>query len=171
MKHLSNTSELIIQLKEVRKEKNWSFGKIMKELEKNDVYISKSTLSRVFADGSENETFRFDETIRPIANVLLDVDTIEETDDLDVRALKLLLKYKSQMIDQLERQIQQEKMQTLEEVEKERQRNAEFVEFLKNQLSYKDKRMDEFMQSVKEKDTQLAGLLDHITNCPFRKAK
>ena len=112
---MSNTSELIIQLKEVRKEKNWSFGKIMKELEKNDVYISKSTLSRVFADGSENETFRFDETIRPIANVLLDVDTIEETDDLDVRALKLLLKYKSQMIDQLERQIQQEKMQTLEE--------------------------------------------------------
>ena len=168
---MSNTSELIIQLKEVRKEKNWSFGKIMKELEKNDVYISKSTLSRVFADGSENETFRFDETIRPIANVLLDVDTIEETDDLDVRALKLLLKYKSQMIDQLERQIQQEKMQTLEEVEKERQRNAEFVEFLKTQLSYKDKRMDEFMQSVKEKDTQLAGLLDHITNCPFRKAK
>ena len=168
---MSNTSELIIQLKEVRKEKNWSFGKIMKELEKNDVYISKSTLSRVFADGSENETFRFDETIRPIANVLLDVDTIEETDDLDVRALKLLLKYKSQMIDQLERQIQQEKMQTLEEVEKERQRNAEFVEFLKNQLSYKDKRMDEFMQSVREKDAQLAGLLDHITNCPFRKAK
>ena len=168
---MSNTKELIIQLKEVRKEKKWSFGKIIKELEKNDVYISKSTLSRVFAEGSENETFRFDETIRPIANVLLDVDTIEETDDLDVKALKLLLKQKNQIIDQLERKIEEDKALTLQKVEEERQKNAQFVEFLQEQLAYKDKRMDEFMESVKVKDDQLAGLMDHIMNCPYRNKK
>ena len=168
---MSNTKELIIQLKEVRKEKKWSFGKIMKELEKNDVYISKSTLSRVFAEGSENETFRFDETIRPIANILLDVDTIEETDDLDVKALKLLLKQKNQIIDQLQRQIEDDKALTLQKVEEERQKNAQFVEFLQEQLAYKDKRMDEFMESVKVKDDQLAGLMDHIMNCPYRNNK
>ena len=168
---MSNTKELIIQLKEVRKEKKWSFGKIMKELEKNDVYISKSTLSRVFAEGSENETFRFDETIRPIANILLDVDTIEETDDLDVKALKLLLKQKNQIIDQLQRQIEDDKALTLQKVEEERQKNAQFVEFLQEQLAYKDKRMDEFMESVKVKDDQLAGLMDHIMNCPYRNKK
>lgn len=168
---MSNTKELIIQLKEVRKEKKWSFGKIMKELEKNDVYISKSTLSRVFAEGSENETFRFDETIRPIANILLDVDTIEETDDLDVKALKLLLKQKNQIIDQLQRQIENDKALTLQKVEEERQKNAQFVEFLQEQLAYKDKRMDEFMESVKVKDDQLAGLMDHIMNCPYRNKK
>ena len=168
---MSNTKELIIQLKEVRKEKKWSFGKIMKELEKNDVYISKSTLSRVFAEGSENETFRFDETIRPIANILLDVDTIEETDDLDVKALKLLLKQKNQIIDQLQRQIEDDKALTLQKVEEERQKNAQFVEFLQEQLAYKDKRMDEFMESVKVKDAQLAGLMDHIMNCPYRNKK
>lgn len=168
---MSNTKELIIQLKEVRKEKKWSFGKIMKELEKNDVYISKSTLSRVFAEGSENETFRFDETIRPIANVLLDVDTIEETDDLDVKALKLLLKQKNQIIDQLQRQIEDDKALTLQKVEEERQKNAQFIDFLQEQLAYKDKRMDEFMESVKVKDDQLAGLMDHIMNCPYRNKK
>lgn len=91
---MTNTRDLIIKLKEVREEKGLSFGDILDLMEKNGDFLSKSTISRVFADGSEEQSFRYEETIRPIANALLDIENIEDTDDMDVRAMKSLLKYK-----------------------------------------------------------------------------
>ena len=102
---MTNTKDLIIKLKEVREEKNLSYNDIMALMEKNGDYLAKSTLSRVFADGSEEMSFRYEETIRPIANALLDIENIEDTDDMDVRAMKSLLKYKIQRIEDLEKQL------------------------------------------------------------------
>ena len=79
---MTNVREIIIKLKEVREEKGLSYNDILDLLEENGDYLSKSTLSRVFADGSENNTFNYDISIRPIAKALLDIENIEETDDL-----------------------------------------------------------------------------------------
>ena len=80
---MTNTKELILTLKEVREARNLSFDKIIKLIEdNNDVPVSKSTLSRLFADGSENKTnFNYDNVLRPVAKALLDIETIEEDDD------------------------------------------------------------------------------------------
>ena len=102
---MTNTKDIIIELKEVRESKNLSYTDIMRKMEENGDYISKSTLSRVFAEGSEDLSFKYEETIRPIANALLDMETIEDSDDMDVRAMKSLLKYKIQRIEELEDQI------------------------------------------------------------------
>ena len=91
---MTNTRDIIIKLKEVRQEKGLSFGDILTLMENNGDYLSKSTLSRVFAEGSEDGSFKYEETIRPIANALLDIETIEDTDNMDVQAMKSLLKYK-----------------------------------------------------------------------------
>jgi len=69
---MTTTKELIIQLKEARKQKGLSFDKILDLMKQNGDYLSKSTLSRVFAKGSEDKSFRYEETLRPIAKVLLD---------------------------------------------------------------------------------------------------
>lgn len=169
---MTNTKDIIIKLKEVREEKGLSLNNILELLEKNNVYLAKSTLSRVFAEGSEDNAFKYEETIRPIANALLDMETLEETDDLDTKALKTLLKYKIQRIEELERQIEQletaldkEKIKYHEKLDEERAMYDRRVDFLKEQVAYKDKRMDLLLESVQEKDALHKQMLDKVLRC------
>jgi len=67
---MTNTTDLILRIKAARKEKRLSYSDILSLMEKNGDYVSRSTLSRVFADGSEFKSFRYEHTIFPIANAL-----------------------------------------------------------------------------------------------------
>lgn len=176
MNNMTDSRDTILKLKEVRADRGLSLNDIVKMCEDAGYYISKTTVSRLFADGSEDIKFRYEDTIRPIANVLLDIDTIEDDDTNDVQAMKSLLKFKDKMIVKLEGEnkdlkaaLDREKVKHHEKLDTERENAKKSIDFLKEQLSYKDKRMDELMNSVKDKDKQLAGLMDHILNCPYRK--
>lgn len=169
---MTNTKDVILKLKEVKEEKNLSFDGILALMEQNGDFVSKSTLSRVFADRSEENSFRYEETIRPIANALLDIETEEETDDLDTKALKSLLKYKIQRIEELEQQIEQlesaldkEKIKHHEKLDEERDRFNRSIDFLKEQIAYKDKRMDMLLDAVFKKDKQHEEMLEKLLNC------
>jgi len=170
-----NTRDIIMKLKEVREEKGLSYSNILDLMEKNGDYLSKSTLSRVFADGSEDVSFKYDETIRPIAKALLDIETIEDDDNMDVQAMKSLLKYKIQRIEELEKQVKslessidKEKIKSHEKMEKERAAFARSIEFLKEQVNYKDKRIDLLLEAVRDKDSRYQEILKLIISCPCR---
>lgn len=172
---MTNSKDVILKLKEVREEKGLSYNDILALMEKNGDYLAKSTISRVFADGSEENSFRYEETIRPIANALLDIEDIEEDDTTDTRAMKSLLKYKIERIEELERKIEQlelslaeEKIKYHEKLDKERELHQRSIEFLKNQIDLKDKRMDQLLEAVFKKDSQHKELLDVILACPAR---
>ena len=175
---MTNTKDIIIKLKEVRQEKDLSFGDILTLMENNGDYLSKSTLSRVFAEGSEDSTsFKYEETIRPIAKALLDIETIEDTDNMDVRAMKSLLKYKMEVIEDLEQQVEhlkaqldKEKLKYHEKIDRERQAWNRSIEFLKEQVSLKDKRMDMLLDAVTAKDVRYDELLKLVLTCPSRKS-
>lgn len=169
---MTNTKDVILKLKEVKEEKNLSFDGILALMEQNGDFVSKSTLSRVFADRSEENSFRYEETIRPIANALLDIETEEETDDLDTKALKSLLKYKIQRIEELEQQVEQlesaldkEKIKHHEKLDEERDRFNRSIDFLKEQIAYKDKRMDLLLDAVFQKDQQHKEMLSKLLMC------
>ena len=149
------TKDIILQLKQVREERGLSYNDILDMMERNGDYLSKSTLSRVFSDGSEEVSFRYEETIRPIANALLDIETIEDEDNMDVRAMKSLLKYKMSVIEDLEQKITElkaeldrEKVKAHEKLDKEREQHQRSIEFLTNQISLKDKRIDQLLDAV-----------------------
>ena len=169
---MTNTKELILQLKEVRQEKQLSYNDILEIMEKNGDFLAKSTLSRVFAEGSENERFMYETTIRPIANALLDIETLEETDTIDEKAMKALLRYKIQRIEELEQQIEQlnlalanEKVKYHEKLDEERAIFNNRIDFLKEQINYKDARMDMLLGWVDEKDTQNKEMLEKVLKC------
>lgn len=173
---MTDTKNIILKLKAVRKEKDLSYANILDLLERNGDFLSKSTISRVFQDGSEDLSFRYEETIRPIAKALLDIETIEDGDDIDVQAMKSLLQYKIQRIEELERQIEQletkldkEKIKYHEKMEQERAQWSRSIEFLKEQVSFKDKRIDVLLDAVQSKDARLEQLLEQILSCPCRK--
>jgi len=153
---MDNVKEIIAKLKEVREEKGYSLSQIVEMVEANGDYISKSSVQRVFQDGSEDCSFKFDETIKPIANAILGVNTIEE-DDLDTQALKILLQYKNHRIKELEQQLDKEKLKSIDKLEAERERSYRSIEFLKDQIQKKDERIDQ--------------LLNHVMDCPYRNCR
>lgn len=169
---MTNTKDIIIKLKEVREEKGLSYNDILDLMENNGDFLSKSTISRVFAEGSEEMSFRYEETIRPIANALLDIETEEETDDMDTKAMKSLLKYKIQRIEELEQQVEhletaldKEKIKYHDKLDKERELFNNRIDFLKEQISLKDKRMDQLLEAVFQKDLQHNEMLAKLLKC------
>lgn len=125
--------DLIIQLKQYREEHGFSLKRIVDivseyaEQNNTDDYVSLSTVKRVFREGSENDdSFNFDLTIRPIAAALLGLDSVSPK--AHDRELSIsLLRYKNERIQQLEKQL-----------EDEREISNRRVEFLKEQISVKD---------------------------------
>lgn len=170
-----NTKDIIIMLKEVREEKGLSYADIITLVEERGGSISKTTLSKIFSDGSEDMCFSYENTLRPIANALLDIETIEEDDNIDAQAMKSLLKYKIQRIEELENQVKElkanlnvEKVKYHEKLEKEREQSRRSIEFLKDQISLKDKRMDQLLEAVFVKDNQHKEMLDILLKFGFK---
>lgn len=169
---MTNTKDIIMKLKEVRDERGLSYNDILSLMEKNGDYLSKSTISRVFGEGSEDLSFRYEETIRPIANALLDIETIEDSDNMDVQAMKSLLKYKIQVIEDNEKRIAEleialdkEKVKYHEKMDAEREQYSKRIAFLMEQINLKDKRMDQLLEAVFTKDKQHAELLERVLIC------
>ena len=63
----------IKRLKQIKTEQGLSISQIMDLMEKQGKFVSEGTLKRVFADGSEEKVFRYQDSIAPIADVLLDI--------------------------------------------------------------------------------------------------
>lgn len=163
---MTNSRDLILKLKEVKERDNLSLGDIETRTEENGEHVSKTTLSRVFSEGSEDIQFKFESTLKPIANALLDIDTIEDDDDLDTQGLKIMLKLKADKIKELEAALDHEKVKYHEKLDKEREQSRRSIDFLKDQISRKDKRIDQLLEAVFEKDKQQKELLENIIHCP-----
>lgn len=145
-------------------------------LEANGQHLSRSTISRFFSEGSEDVSFRYEETIKPIADVLLDTDNIEENDNMDVQAMKSLLKYKAERIKELESQIEhlqaaldKERVKGYEKFTKERELCNDRINFLTSQIEIKDKRIDMLMDENADNFKRLNELMDKFMHCPYRK--
>ena len=106
---LEKNSLLITQLKQVRKEKQYSYQYIVNECERIGYSVSMSTVSRVFAKDSEEQGFRF-ATLRPIARVVLDLDEDERNKAAspeEADAMKTLIDIKDKQIADLQRQVEE----------------------------------------------------------------
>lgn len=159
------TRNLILQLKAVKEERKLSLGDILNLIEKNNDYLSKTSLSRLFQEGSEEQSFK-EETLLPVARALLDINTLEETDNVDERAMKTLLQYKSNRISELEQQIERLELDLSNEIvkrhealDRERELYNRRVDFLKSQIILKDERIDRLMNALLEKDKDYSDLM------------
>lgn len=175
---MPNIKDVIIKLKEVRKEKELSYDKILELMKDNGDFVSKSTLSRLFADGSEDkyDSFSYEHTIRPVAKVLLDMETIEDTDDLSTQTIKEILKFKMELIEDLEKQVatlkselDKEKLQRHEKLDKEREKFQKSLDFCRKQIDFKDERIDHLLSTVDQLLETNTKLQNQFLVCPYRK--
>ena len=88
----------IKRLKQIKQEQGLSISQIMDLMEKRGQFVGEATLKKVFADGSEEKSFRSQDSIAPIADVLLDI--YGDTSGLDdVESLKQFIREKNKLIE------------------------------------------------------------------------
>ena len=90
----------IKRLKQIKQEQGLSISQIMDLMEKQGKFVSEATLKRVFADGSEEKVFRYQDSIAPVADVLLDI--YGDTSGLDdIESLRQIIREKNKLIELL----------------------------------------------------------------------
>ena len=90
----------IRRLKEIKAEQQLSYSQIIKMLEDAGQYVSEATLKKVFADGSEEKSFRYQDTILPLADVLLDLYG-DRSGIEDAESLREIIREKNKFIESL----------------------------------------------------------------------
>ncbi len=172
---MKNLREIILDLREIYEndKETYSYNNLLKMMEENGGhYPSKATLSRLFGDNWEKYSYDYEHTIRPIAKVMIGSEQYEETDDIDTKTMKDMLKYKIERIEELERQIEQLKLEVanrkikhLENIEKIKDEYQAKIDFRDNQILLKDNRIDFLMQEGKQKDELNRELTLKLVNC------
>ena len=130
-------SNIIIKLKKAKNNNpELSLQKISDE-----TGVSKSTVTRIFADGSEDQSFRYD-SLKPICLMLLGNDGIEDDMDYDEYQLQL-----AEIKDKYEKKL---------EIERDQFKRSK--DFLMHQIALKDQRIDTLFDYVEDLKRQLKEL-------------
>lgn len=206
MLNITGKREIIETLRNVTAERELtSYDKIHEFVEDKlgKGVISRSTIARVFAKGSEESanTFNFETTLKPLCDALLDIKNDETDDSVDVLAYKSLLRYKSELLDEykdqntqlkneinllketMDEQVNQVKLQFLDQIQKETESFQKSMDFVRNQIILKDNRIDDLLSDIKvfldtnreltrtnNELTKINNELVHgLMNCPLRK--
>lgn len=152
-----HTHDLIRQLKTIRREQNLSLQKICDMLDEANTHVSMSSVKKVFAENSEDEHFRYHDTLQPIARVLLGVYG-EDRGDSEIDALHASIRVKDELIDRREKELAAAQTE-----------HARRTEFLLKQIALKDERIDRLMTRVDVLLVQLQKLVDRCNTCPGHK--
>lgn len=105
MNNRERLKEIIIQLKQIKYERELSIQDICDMVRAAGFATSLSSVRRVFAEGSEEQNFRYQDTIQPIAQTLIGVhEEAEPLNAAEADALKSIALLKDSMIDDLQRE-------------------------------------------------------------------
>lgn len=138
-------ANIILRLKEVKENQP---GLTIQKIS-DHTGVSLSTVSRIFSEGSESQSFRYD-SVRPIAQMLLGIDDLDEGDD-EEKGLKAIIQFKDAKIKELEERLSEEKEKHEKKLEKERLQHKASIDFLKHQIELKDDRIDLLLDMIHNK--------------------
>ena len=142
MNNRERQKEIILQLKRIKHERELSVQDIYLMVKGAGFSTSESSVRRVFAPGSEEQNFRFQDTIQPISQVMIGVK--EEGEPLNVAeadALKNIALLKDAMINDLQKE-NDELKKRVETLEKAQADYITEISFLKGQIARKDDYID-----------------------------
>ena len=138
----------IHRLKQIKAEQGLTFPKIIELMEERGQYVSEATIKRVFADGSEEQNFRYQDSIAPIADVLLDIYG-EDSSIEDAESLRRIIREKNKLIEFL--------MMKLDEKEQEFGKRIDLYEERK---ALYEKTINRFEVQITRKDELIERLLN-----------
>ena len=149
------TTEVIQKLKAVKESNGLTVAEIVRRVNASGSFVSESVVRRVFAQDSEKKDgFNYNQSIQPIASVLLVTESTSARED----ALLSIIGLKNEQLEDHEKQLEKVKAQFEKRISEYEQRIHEFEQriiFLRGQIETKDKYMD-------RKDAIIERLLDEL---------
>lgn len=88
------------RLRNVRKEHGLTIPQICEMLDAKGYFLSEATIKRVFSENHDPLSFRYRDTLAPLADVLLDLYS-DKSNSEDISTLKAMIHDKNKMIDML----------------------------------------------------------------------
>ena len=114
-----------------------------------------STVKKVFSEGSEDLNFRYEDSVKPIADVLLRIHQPEKTDEPEVEALRQIVLLKNAILDETREELARTKDREAE-IKADAQGKIDYlkdrVEYLQGRLDRADKLIDERKAFILRKD-------------------
>ena len=138
-------ANIVLRLKEVKEKRpELTLQKIS-----DNTGVPYTTVQVIFAEGSEENTFRY-ESIQPIAKMLLDLDDLGEGNG-DDKAYKAIIQF-------YETSIAQQKEHYEKKIDELRTEHRKRIDFLIEQISRKDERIDWLFKMVQKLDNIIEAL-------------
>lgn len=144
-----HTHDFVLKLKRVQREHHLSPQDIYDLLESEKKHVCINTIKKIFADGSENEHFRYKDTLEPIAEVF--AAKYGNLDDAETEVILADLAVKDELIQRRERELEECRADA---------RNR--IDYLKHQIALKDQRIDKLMARVDVLLAQIQSLLEKL---------
>ena len=130
---------------------------------------SETTIARVFRKGAKAENFRWEASLRPIANAILNLEEIDPGDSPEEQALKSMLKLKKDQLGIVNEEREEETDKYHKRLAEELDKFQKSLDFLKKQIELKDERIDYFMRANERLSITNDRLINQLMECPLRK--
>ncbi len=138
----------IVKLKKIKEEQDLSIPKIMDLIEERGQFVSEGTLKKIFAEGSEEKNFRYQDTLAPLADVLLDIYGDQSGID-DIESLREIIREKNRQIEFL-----------MVKMEEQKDTYAERKSMYECQISSLNAQLERLNNSMERKESIIEKLLD-----------
>lgn len=142
--------DTVERLRKVKKEKELTVSAIIDMLEKKGFFLSENTVKRVFSENADPTSFKYRDTIVPLADVLLDFYEDQSGTD-EVEALKAMIRDKNMTISIL--------------VAKNEELRSDFdkrITHLQKQIDSLEKHLEFRERVVEQKDKVIEKLINKV---------
>ena len=148
--------DTVERLRKLKRDNDLTNSQIMDMLEKNNCYISEATIKKVFSENNDPGSFKYQSTIAPLADVLLDMYSDDSGSD-EITALKALIHDKNEMISILV--VRNEEIRA--DYEKRINHLQKQIGMLEDHLIFREKQID-------KKDEIISKLLNKVIDSSDR---
>ena len=157
----TKTREVILALKKVREENGYTLQRIQDMVIDAGGNLSLSTVKKVFSDGSEDMNFRYEDSVKPIADVLLKIHAPEKTDEPEVEALRQIILLKNAILDETRAELSHAKEREAE-IKADAQTKIDYLKerivYLQQQRDRDDRLLNERRDFIYQKDDEIKDL-------------
>lgn len=150
----------VARLRTVKKEHGLTVPNIMEMLEEKGCFLSEATVKRIFSENVDPTSFKYRDTIAPLADVLLDLYSDKSSTE-DVEALKAMIHDKNKTISILiardaERKEDYDNREA--KLNNQIERLEKYLDFRERVISRKDDVIEKLLERLERKDQIIAKL-------------
>ena len=153
--------DTVERLRKVKKEQGLTVTNVLEMLENKGYYLSEATVKRVFSENADPNSFKYRDTIVPLADVLLDFYSDQSGTD-EVEALKAMIRDKNMTIAILiakNEEIRADFDKRIAHLQKQIERLEKNLDFREGVVSRKDDVIESLLNKLEHKDDIIEKLL------------